>query len=63
VKPLGKKWRPHESRRAIVSAIVAATGDYKQAGRYVGHSSEKTTFRYRILKAPELAPAVRFGGK
>jgi len=54
------KWRPHESRRAIVSHIVAQTGDYKQAGRYVGHSSEKTTYRYRILRSPELAPAVRF---
>jgi integrase len=54
------KWRPHESRRAIVSHIVAQTGDYKQAGRYVGHASEKTTYRYRILRAPELAPAVRF---
>lgn len=60
LKPLGKKWRPHESRRAIVSHIVAMTGDYKQAGRYVGHASEKTTFRYRILRAPDLAPAVRF---
>lgn len=59
--PLGKKWRPHESRRAIVSAIVASTGDYKQAGRYVGHASERTTFRYRILRQAELAPAVRFG--
>lgn len=58
-----KKWRPHESRRAIVSDIVARTGDYKQAGRYVGHSSEKTTFRYRILRRPELAPDVRFGPK
>ena len=57
------KWRPHESRRAIVSHIVATTGDYKQAGRYVGHASERTTYRYRILKAPELAPAVRFRGK
>ncbi len=58
-----KKWRPHESRRAIVSDIVARTGDYKQAGKYVGHSSEKTTFRYRILRRPELAPDVRFGAK
>lgn len=56
-----KKWRPHESRRAIVSHIVAETGDYKQAGRYVGHSSEKTTFRYRILGKADLAPEVRFG--
>jgi integrase len=58
-----KKWRPHESRRAIVSDIVARTGDYKQAGKYVGHSSEKTTFRYRILRRPDLAPDVRFGPK
>lgn len=58
-----KRWRPHESRRAIVSDIVARTGDYKQAGRYVGHASEKTTFRYRILRRPELAPDVRFGPK
>jgi len=57
------KWRPHESRRAIVSHIVATTGDYKQAGRYVGHASERTTYRYRILGAPELAPSVRFAGK
>jgi hypothetical protein len=54
------KWRPHESRRAIVSHIVAETGDYKQAGRYVGHGSERTTFRYRILRRAELAPTVRF---
>lgn len=54
------KWRPHESRRAIVSHIVAETGDYKQAGRYVGHGSERTTFRYRILRRAELAPEVRF---
>jgi site-specific recombinase XerD len=54
------KWRPHESRRAIVSHIVASTGDYKQAGRYVGHASEKTTFRYRILGSADLAPEVRF---
>ena len=57
------KWRPHESRRAIVSHIVASTGDYKQAGRYVGHASERTTYRYRILKPAELAPAVRFATK
>lgn len=63
LKPLGKKWRPHESRRAIVSAIVASTGDYKQAGRYVGHASERTTYRYRILRQADLAPAVRFGTK
>lgn len=54
------KWRPHESRRAIVSHIVAETGDIKRAGKYVGHSSERTTFRYRILKRAELAPNVRF---
>lgn len=58
--PHGKKWRPHESRRAIVSHIVAQTGDYKQAGRYVGHASERTTYRYRILRQPDLAPEVRF---
>lgn len=57
------KWRPHESRRAIVSHIVAETGDYKQAGRYVGHGGERTTFRYRILRRQELAPTVRFAAK
>lgn len=63
LKPIGRKWRPHDSRRAIVSHIVASTGDYKQAGRYVGHASERTTFRYRILQRPELAPAIRFARK
>lgn len=54
------KGRPHESRRAIVSHIVAETGDYKQAGRYVGHASERTTFRYRIPNRADLAPEGRF---
>lgn len=36
------------------------TGASNRAGRYVGHVSEKTTFHYRILRAPDLAPSARF---
>ena len=60
----GIHWRPHESRRAVVSDLLRATGDPKQAGQYVGHGSIKTTLRYRIVDREETAPSVRFqGGK
>lgn len=57
----GKTYVPR-CRRADDGAEfeVATTGDSKQAGRHVGHTSEPTIYRYRILRAPELAPAVRF---
>lgn len=64
VDDYGIRWRPHESRRAVVSDLLRATGDVKQAGAYVGHGSIKTTLRYRIVDADETAPSVRFrGGK
>lgn len=61
-EPIGVKWRPHQSRRAVVSAILKATGDIKLAGAYVGHGSEKTTLRYRVVQPGEAAPAIRRSG-
>lgn len=64
VYDLGVGWRPDESRRSVVSDMLRATGDVKQAGAYVGHKSIKTTLRYRIIDADETALSVRFhGGK
>lgn len=60
-KPLGVRWRPHESRRAVVSAVLRATGDIKLAAEYVGHGSEKTTLRYRVVQPGEATPAIRGG--
>lgn len=59
----GVYWRPHESRRAVVSDIVRETGDFRLAQAYVGHGNVKTTMRYRIIGASEATPAVRWGKK
>lgn len=61
-EPVGVRWRPHESRRAVVSAVLRATGDIKLAAGYVGHKSEKTTLRYRVVQPGEATTAVRHGG-
>lgn len=58
-KECGIKWRPHESRRAVVTAIIQNTGDVKLAQKYVDHLSPNTTLRYRQLIPSELAPATR----
>lgn len=63
VDKLGIHWRPHESRRAVVTAVIRATGDPTQAQKYISHASIKTTLRYRVVDANETAPAVRAGGK
>jgi integrase len=60
VAPKGVSWRPHESRRAVVTAVIRATGDPVAAQRYVGHANLKTTLRYN---APDsVAPEVRARG-
>lgn len=61
VAPQGVRWRPHESRRAVVTAVIRATGDPVAAQRYVGHANIKTTLRYN---APDsVAPQVRARGR
>lgn len=61
VAPPDIHWRPHDSRRAVVTAVIRATGDPVVAQRYVGHANIKTTLRYNV---PEpIAPQVRSGGK
>lgn len=59
VAPKGLKWRPHQSRRAVVTAIMRNTGDPSIARDYVGHASIKTTLRYNIVDASEVGPTVR----
>lgn len=59
VAPAGVRWRPHESRRAVVTAVIRNTGDPTVARDYVGHASVKTTLRYRIVDQVELGPSVR----
>lgn len=56
---LGVHWRPHESRRAVVTAVLRATGDPAQAQKYVSHASLKTTLRYRVVDPAETRPSVR----
>lgn len=56
---LGIHWRPHESRRAVVTAVLRATGDPAQAQKYVSHASLKTTLRYRVVDPAETRPSVR----
>lgn len=60
--PIGVRWRPHESRRAVVSAVLKATGDLKVTADYVGQGSTKSTLRYHIVQPGEATPAVRHGG-
>lgn len=55
----GARWRPHESRRAVVTEIIKATGDLRLAQDYVGHGSPKTTLRYRVVSDGETGPALR----
>lgn len=55
----GPRWRPHESRRAVVTDILKATGDIRLAQEYVGHGSPKTTLRYRVVDRAEIGPALR----
>ena len=57
VAPKGLKWRPHESRRAVVTAIIRATGSPVAAQQYVGHANLKTTLRYDRPK--QVGTAVR----
>lgn len=60
VAPKGLHWRPHESRRAVVTAVIRATGDPVAAQRYVGHANIKTTLRYSVPDTT--SPQVRAGG-
>lgn len=60
VAPQGVRWRPHESRRAVVTAVIRATGDPVAAQRYVGHANIKTTLRYSVPETT--SPQVRAGG-
>jgi hypothetical protein len=59
VDRLGIHWRPHESRRAVVTAVILATGDPVLAQKYVSHASLKTTLRYRVVDPAEVRPARR----
>lgn len=59
VAPPGLKWRPHDSRRAVVTAVLRQTGDPALARDYVAHASLKTTLRYRVVEASEVGPAIR----
>lgn len=58
-EPLGVTWRPHQSRRAVVTAIIRNTGDPTVARDYVGHASVKTTLRYRVVDPGDVRPGVR----
>jgi integrase len=59
IAPKGVHWRPHESRRAVVTAIIRNTGDPAVARDHVGHASIKTTLWYRVVEAEDVRPAVR----
>lgn len=59
IAPKGVSWRPHESRRAVVTAIMRNTGDPTVARDYVAHASVKTTLRYRVVEAGDVGPNVR----
>lgn len=59
IAPEGVSWRPHESRRAVVTAVLRNTGDPAMARDYVGHASIKTTLRYRVVDPGEVHPQVR----
>lgn len=63
VSPEGVRWRPHESRRAVVTAVLRNTGDPAQARDYVSHASIKTTLRYRVVDPAEVRPQVRARGR
>ncbi len=57
VAPKGLKWRPHESRRAVVTAVIRATGSPVAAQQYVSHANLRTTLRYD--RPEQVGPAVR----
>jgi integrase len=61
IAPEGMHWRPHESRRAVVTAILKNTGDPTVARDFVAHASLKTTLRYRVVDPAEVGPTVRIG--
>ncbi len=63
VDKIGLHWRPHESRRAVVTAIIQQTGDPVLAQRFVSHASLKTTMRYRVVDPAETAAGIRTRGK
>lgn len=63
VAPKGVRWRPHESRRAVVGAVLRATGDPAVARDYVSHANIKTTLRYRVVDRDEIRPQVRARGR
>lgn len=61
VAPADIHWRPHASRRAVVTAVIRETGDPVAARDYVGHANIKTTLRYSRPEAT--SPQVRAGGR
>jgi integrase len=61
VDRFGIRWRPHESRRSVVTAVRQATGSIKAAQEYVSHASINTTLRYE--RPDVVTPSVRAGGK
>ncbi|MBL8687399.1 MAG: site-specific integrase, partial [Alphaproteobacteria bacterium] len=63
IAPKGVSWRPHESRRAVVTAVNRNTGNVKAAQKYVSHASINTTLRYVVVDPAETASAVRNSGK
>jgi hypothetical protein len=60
IDKLGRHWRPHESRRAVVTAVIKATGSPTAAQHYASHANIKTTLRYDRPDA--VGPQVRAGG-
>lgn len=62
IAPEGIRWRPHDSRRAVVTAVLRNTGDPTVARDYVGHASVKTTLRYSVVDPGEVRPQVRQPG-
>lgn len=61
IAPKGLHWRPHESRRAVVTALIRQTGDPVLAQKYVSHASLKTTMRYRVVDPEEVHSNLRSG--
>lgn len=59
VDKLGIRWRPHESRRAVVTAVNKATGNVKAAQKYISHASINTTLRYVVVDPAETAVSIR----
>lgn len=63
ISPKGVRWRPHDSRRAVVTAVLRNTGDPTVARDYVGHANVKTTLRYSVVDPAEVRPQVRAIGE